>query len=410
MFILDRPNSDKPTFIFIKTTLHDGPFKASLGVKVLPACWDKKNKRASLHGLDRDTVDDYKSINNLLGKVQGFVDGRDRDARYNNKFLTCAELATEVARLTGKAPAEVSFFTHSRDIIADMQDGLILTDQGKRYSKGTIKNYNQSLNIIQAYDPGLSYHAITLDWYRLFIKDCNDKDFSLNYIAQHIKNLIQLMKRAFKKGLHENKIYLEDDFAVIQEETDDIVLEPAELETIYKKHLLQPGQIVARDWFILGCYTGLRVSDIQLLEAKNLQGDVVQIVNEKTNTKVIIPMRPEVRAIVKKWGGLPPRVTDQDINRTIKDVCELCKISEVFIYSVTKGGIRQDFYLKKYEMVSCHTMRRVFITHLLENLVPDNIVMQLSGIKKHGTLMRYKKTKAEKTAAIMKDHQFFKGA
>lgn len=410
MFILDRPKSDSPTFIFIKTTLKDGPFKASLSVKVLPACWDKKNKRASLQGLDRDTIEDYKSINTLLAKLEDFIIGRERDARYNGKHLTVAELGAKVNELLGKAPAAVSFFGHSRDIISAMESGLILTDRGKRYSKGTIKNYNQSLNVIEAFDPGLSFHAITMDWYRLFIKHCNDNDWSMNYIAQHIKNLIQLMQRAFKNGLHDNKIYLEDDFAVIQEETDDIVLEPHELDIIYKKHLLQRGQDIARDWFILGCYTGLRVSDIQLLDAKNLQGDYLQIVNEKTDTKVVIPMRPEVRAIIKKWGGLPPKVTDQDINRSIKEVCELCKINEVFIYSVTKGGIRQDFYLKKYEMVSCHTMRRVFITHLIANLIPDNIVMQLAGIKKHATLQRYKKLKAEKTAQLMKDHAYFKGA
>lgn len=409
MFILDRPNSDKPTFVFIKTTLKDGPFKASLEAKVLPACWDKKNKRADLRGLDRDTADEYKSINMLLSRIEQFIENRSRDARYNGNFLTVAELSAEVDRQLGRKPAGLSFFDHSRQFIDDMEMGIILTDRGKRYSAGTIKNYRQSLNTIERYDPSLTYQAVSMDWYRLFIKDCNDKDWSMNYIAQHIKNLIQLMQRAFKAGLHANKIYLEDDFAVIQEETDDVVLEPAELATIYNKHLLQKGQEIARDWFILGCYTGLRVSDVQLLDEKNLQGDFIQIVNEKTDTKVVIPMRPEVRAIVKKWNGLPPKVTDQEINRTIKEVCELCKINEVFIYSVTKGGIRQDFYLKKYEMVSCHTMRRIFITHLLENDIPDNIVMQLAGIKKHNTLMRYKKTSPEKTAERMKDHAFFKG-
>jgi site-specific recombinase XerD len=59
-------------------------------------------------------------------------------------------------------------------------------------------------------------------------------------------------------------------------------------------------------------------------------------------------------------------------------------------------------------MISAHTARRSFITGLLEAGVSDNQVMALAGIKKHTTLLRYKKTKAEKTAEIMKDHPYFK--
>jgi hypothetical protein len=61
-------------------------------------------------------------------------------------------------------------------------------------------------------------------------------------------------------------------------------------------------------------------------------------------------------------------------------------------------------------MVSNHTARRSFITNLLDALVPDNIVMQLAGIKKHATLLKYKKTKPQQTAELMASHAFFGGA
>lgn len=86
----------------------------------------------------------------------------------------------------------------------------------------------------------------------------------------------------------------------------------------------------------------------------------------------------------------------------------MVQLNETVLYFLTKGGTRKDFYLKKYEMVSCHTARRSFITNLLNAGIPDNQVMQLAGIKKHATLLRYKKTKPEETANILKDHTFFK--
>lgn len=96
------------------------------------------------------------------------------------------------------------------------------------------------------------------------------------------------------------------------------------------------------------------------------------------------------------------------MNRSIKQVCELAGINETVLYSITKGGVRKDFHLKKWEMVSNHTSRRSFITNLLNDGVPDNTVMQLAGIKKHATLMKYKKTKPEETAKLMKGKSIFK--
>jgi integrase len=410
MFFLDRPNSDKPTYVFIQLTLSDGLFKRSLSIKLLPAHWSQSRERAEIANLDSATVENNKSINTLIGKLETFIEGRQRDARYNENHLTKAELSKRIEDLTGKKRSikGTGFYIRCRSVIEDMSSGKLLTWRGKKFSAGTIKNYNQSLNTIELYDPKIRFEQITMDFYRGFIKHCNDKDFSLNYIGQHIKNLRCLMKETFKAGYHNNKIYLDEDFAVIQEETDDISLDQAELDIIYNKRLIDPAQDLARDWFIIDCYTGLRVGDIQLLEGINFSKDYMQLVNNKTGVKVMVPLRSEIKAILKKWKGLPPKITDVEINRRIKEVCELCKINGTVLYFLTKGGKRRDFYLKKYEMVSNHTARRSFITNLLNLAVPDNQVMQLAGIKKHSTLMRYKKTKPEQNAEIMKGHEFFR--
>lgn len=413
MFILDRPNSDKPTTIFIKKALIDNPkFKASLGVKVLPENWLKETERAKIEDLTKLVIDEHKSINTLLSRLETFVEGRVRDARYSGNHLTSIELSGKIHDLTGRRQAGLKvatgFYEHCRTIITDMKTGALLTPRGKRYSDGTIKNYNQSLNTIEQYNAGLSFADITMEFYHAFVKWCNDKDFSMNYIAQHIKNLVVLMKVARKRGHHNNTAYLDNDFRVIQEQTDDIHLSPAELDKIYRHNLPNKTLDIARDWFIIDCYLGLRVSDIQLLDPKNFEKDRVTIASEKTDTKVVIPLRTEVRAILKKWSGLPPKISDQELNRSIKDVAELAGLKQTVLYFLTKGGQRKDYYLKKYEMVSCHTARRSFITNLLNANVPDNQVMQLAGIKKHSTLLRYKKTKPEETAEIMKDHAFFK--
>lgn len=418
MFILHTPNSDKPTAIVFKKKLSDGPYKLSLGVKVLPALWNKSAERAIWESsdkelkLDKATINEHKSINTLLDKIEQYVKSRAVDARYTGNHLTGAELTSVLEDLTGKkkySKTATKFYDQCDAIVEDMATGIILTPDGKVYSPATLKCYKLYLRNIKKYDADITWNAITLDFYRNFIKWCNDNDFSLNYIGQHVNKLIVLMKEARKRGHHSNVVYLDTDFKRLREETDDISITPAELDAIYQKHCPNPLWDVARDWFVIGCHLGLRVSDVKLLNKDlNFMADSVVIVNEKTDTKVVVPINPRIRAIMKKWDGLPPKMTDIEINRYIKKVAEVVKINDTVLYFLTKGGKRQDFYLKKFEMISCHTMRRFFITELLQQHVPDNQVMQLAGIKKHATLLRYKKTKPEETADILKDHKFFK--
>jgi len=413
MFILHTPKSDKPTPIILKKTLADGTFKESLGLSILPAMWDKVNERAVVIDLDKGAMAENKSINATLKRIFDFVDARVRDARYTGNQLTCEEMSAKLAEITGKVKVKkgAGFYPKCRIIIEDMGTGKLTTPRGKRYSAGTIKNYNQSLNTLEEYNSNLNWANIDMKFYRDFVKWCNDKDFSMNYIAQHIKNLIRLMKIGKSKSykFHSCTGYMDEDFRVIQEQTDDIALEQWELDKIAAQNIPNKYWDIARDWFVLGCYLGLRVSDVKLLDqAKNFSNVAVTIANEKTDTKVVVPINEQIRAIQKKWNGLPPRMHEVEINRHIKKVCEIVGLIDPFLYFLTKGGTRKDFYLRKCDMVSCHTMRRFFITELIRLKVADNIIMQLAGIKKHATLLRYKKITPEENAANMQGEAFFK--
>lgn len=412
MFILHNPKSDAPTYIYIKKQLVDGTVRASLSMKIHPAYWDAKTKRAILAGLDRYTLEENKSINSVLSDLDKFVEARKRDARYNGSHLTCAELTAKISSLTGRALSKgksaPNFESHCLQIMDDMKTGVLLTPRtNKRYSEGTIRGYGVSLRKILNYKPDITFEEITPAFSKEFTKWCNDKEYSLNFIAHTLKNIIQFVDEAKERGIHTNTSYR--DIVLIKEDTDDITIEPEEMERIASKEIVIPGWDIARDWFVIGAHLGLRVSDVNLLnERVNFDKDYVTIANEKTDVKVVIPVNSMVKKIMKKWKGLPPKMSDAKINKYIKHVGELCKIDDTVLYFLTKGGERKDYYLKKFEMLSCHTMRRYFITTLLESGAKDHEVMQLAGIKKHSTLLRYKKTKPEKNAKIMKDHSFFK--
>lgn len=412
MFVLDRPKSESPTFLFLKKKLKDSPvpFKASLEAKILPSHWDKKTRRAQVKGVPKDFVEDNKSLNNLLQDIENFVDAKRRDARYTGKHLTGPQLQQKIDELLGKQLPGTGFYGVCMIIIEDMRTGRLLTPKtGKKYSGGTIKNYTQSLDCIKGHAPGLTFEQVTMDFYRNFSKYCIDKDWSLNYFGQHIKNLKRLMEESRDRGHHANLAYLDKKFITYFEDNDDVALTEDQIGILYDQPCINRSVERDRDWFILDCYTMLRVNDIELLLPRNVNTETIDIVNEKTDTRVSIPIHWMVREILNKWGGLPPATYAVLIGQNIKIVAKEAGLNETVIYSITKGGVRQDFYLPLWQMISPHTARRSGITNLLEAGIPDNQVMQLAGIKKHSTLLRYKKTKPAKNAENLKSHTFFTG-
>jgi integrase len=398
MFSLDRPNSKTETFIFLRLRCIDGPLKYPVKKKALPGNW-----------MDGRLIKDLGKINLVLNKIETSINQLYLQRDLTGTPITKTLVTTTLDKALGRNTAAHSFYEAIDRIIDERERGGELTRNGKRFSWHTIKGYRHTVSNLKKFDPNMTFEKITLNTYAELIAFFNkDKDHSLNALGKTVKNWKVFLKVAHKKGLHQNLVYLHEDFRVPGENTDDVYLTQKELEAIYHHNLPNKNQDIVRDWFVIDCYTGLRISDIKLLGKENVLKDTIRIVNEKTDTRVEIPINSFIRAILKKWKGLPPKVTDQEMNRAIKEVCELAGIKEPVLYSITKGGIRRDFHFKKYEMVSNHTARRAFITNLLNDGVPDNTVMQLAGIKKHATLMKYKKTKPEETAKLMKGKSIFK--
>lgn len=399
MFVLDNPKAKEPTYIFFQMYINGRRCRKSTGEKVQPVEW--RNERTP-----------HPHINVILDKIRMAVEKADIDARYTGRQLSPDLVGDFITEATGKtmAPRRVDFKTGSELIIQEMKDGKLLTKQKKKFSPGTIKNYEQSLAILLRF--GIKeYDNITMDTYRLFIVFCNEKlKVSLNYVGQNVKIWICLLKEARRRKWHNNDVHTDEGFKKPTENTIDIHLEDSEIDALYNFEIdtkKNPRWAKVRDWFIIDCYTGLRISDLKRLSKINLNKSTLMIANEKTDATVIIPLHPRVKEILRRRKGFPPSCADQEINRVIKKICEKVGFDEQIIYSYTKAGKRVDIPYKKWEMVSNHTARRSFITNLLAAGVPNSIVKKLTGIVKDATVERYNKITEAQAAKIAAAHPYF---
>ena len=129
---------------------------------------------------------------------------------------------------------------------------------------------------------------------------------------------------------------------------------------------------------------------------------------QKTDKPVFVPLNPQIRAILTKYNGIPPRVlTNQRMNDYLKEIAQLADLNEKVTMSQTKGGLKVTKTLHKWELVTTHTARRSFATNAYLQGDPSLDIMRLTGHRTETSFMKYIKISNEEVAYRMAEHPFF---
>ncbi|HCA08092.1 phage integrase SAM-like domain-containing protein [Chryseobacterium sp.] len=197
-----------------------------------------------------------------------------------------------------------------------------------------------------------------------------------------------------------------------------------ELDKIEKTEMPNEHLDNARDWLLISCYTGQRVSDYlrfnsRMIVQDNENQSYIEFHQIKTGTKMQIPLLQKVQNILLKRGGeFPRKISDVNLNLYIKDVCELANIDEVLyngkVMTIEREGLpritRKVFgNYPKYQLVTSHIGRKSFATNFYEK-IPITYLLNFTGHKTERQLLTYiSKTdveKAKSTAKIFKSLGF----
>ena len=198
---------------------------------------------------------------------------------------------------------------------------------GKNLGKNTIKGYKSTFNIWKKFDKNRNIKLCEIDYkiFSSFIKFQETKlKYSRNTIATNKNKLNAILKYAYKSGIDVHQDFIRGNFVYKEEETDSEYLTQEEISSIINLNFIQDTTIdYARDWFVLQLFTALRVSDLFVLTKNNFIKDFIIKKTRKTGKEVIIPILPETLEIIKKYNGLPNKISEQQYNYYIKKICEL---------------------------------------------------------------------------------------
>jgi integrase len=236
------------------------------------------------------------------------------------------------------------------------------------------------------------------------------KNYGRNSIGTIMKNVKVFMNEAVDRKLTTNLQFKNKRFKTVEESTETIYLTEKELRTIYELDFsANPKLDKVRDLFIIGCYTGLRFSDLSGLSAGHINNEkgIARITTQKTGEVVVIPLKKEVKEILKKNDGVPQAYSNQKMNEYLKEIGEEAKLTEDVLITSTKGGNRHTESFKKWELITTHTARRSFATNAYLGNVPTISIMKITGHKTEKSFMKYIKISQEDNANKLFSHPFF---
>ena len=409
-FVLRDPNAKTPQPIIFLVRFDNDRIKVSTGFKIKPEFWDaaKCRVRNKVEATDKD-------------QINGFLSDLEREAKrlliqlQASRMLTKETLKAEIESYlhpapVEPAPVEASLFIFIREFIEKSPE-RINPHTGKKVEYRTIQKYKTVFSVLQDfakdYPRKLDFETIDLDFYQDFTEYLtNKKRFAVNNVGKYIQTLKTFLNEATAKGLNTKADYKSRRFKVVQEDSDSIYLNETELQTLYDLDLSKTPRLdKVRDLFLVGCWTGLRFSDLIALRPEKIKDGIIRLEQIKTLDKVVIPCHPIVNAILAKYSGnLPRAISNQKMNDYVKEVCKLAGLTETTTKGITKAGVRLLQNFEKWELVSVHTARRSFATNMYQLGVPTVTIMRITGHRTEKAFLTYIKLSEDEHAQIIQTY------
>lgn len=237
----------------------------------------------------------------------------------------------------------------------------------KSVKPGTQYHYLLLRKQLKEYQPNLYMSDIDYKFLTKFFHYLSEeKNIGKSGIGTRRKTLVCVLEEFIKlKLIKENPC---KEIPRPKEKERDEFLSISELKEFSQVDLdigsMAKGLNLTRDLFLFSCYTGLRYSDVVNLRKDEVQKDRIEIVMQKTNKKVEIPLNKKAREVLKKYksGKIGEHVfpfrCNVSVNRDLKFIARRAKVNK---------------------RISFHTGRHTFGSTLANSNVQPFYIMKLMG-------------------------------
>lgn len=392
--------------------------ECSIGIQIPNQRWSH-SKQEILPTPDLD----FKEINLKIRELDLYIRKEYGKATINSEIINTAWLKQKINIFFNKVTDNVE--VNASVFFTNFIESFIEDSKTKKTRKNTlikprtIQHYQTTLNKISAFEEQertkIKLTDINLSFHSKFIDFLETKQkLNPNTIGGYIDDIKLFCNNAEKKDFVISKEFKLTEFYSPTNKTNDPYLKEEEINLIYNQVFEQDYLDNARDWFIVGLRTGLRISDFLKLTTENIEDGFIFKKTLKTDYPVIIPIHEQVENILAKRNGAFPRsISDQKFNDYIKIICEKAGFTEVVDGAkltkviVKENGKKKTLHRKqfgkfpKHELISSHICRRSFATNLYGKI--DTLtIMKITGHSTESQFLGYIKITPKEYAEKLK--------
>ncbi len=457
-YYLDKKENKKQEHqVRITVAMRGVRMVGTIGYNVPLAMWDAKRKQFKKGVSNADGVDS-DIIKSRLSDIESHF--ANLELRTTEKF-TMEQLRAELAKAIAKHEAKLAAINSGsseevsekkeeeaekkerkpkvKPAVEYMDEFINEESRLKEWSWETLKMVKSFQNILKEFNKkaGLDFfNRDGLDKFLTFLRTSKDREE--NSVQKQYKNLTWFLRWAIRKGytqVRDVETY-EPVFKTVKkpvifltkEELDKLYnLEIPETGTTlkltdmngneYEKTVLEhDGMSIARDLFCFCAFSSLRYSDVVEVRRTDINNGVMTITTQKTHDRLPIVLHKNAKAILKKYektdfpkGRALPYMTNQQMNRCLKELGEICGFTTPYTITCYKNGSRYDEVYPKYELIGTHTGRKTFICFALSNGIAPDVVMKFTGHCDYKSMKPYIDiTEDAKKDAIKRMEQAFK--
>jgi integrase len=390
--LVKKNGKDAETTIYAQYCF-DGKIKLfNTGQKVLPDLWEGERVLKS---------DNYTVKNSIINKVKGMLEKIVQHAEFNNILPTLEYVEAKYNELA--APVDTG---SGKESFLDVFDLFIeQRQQSRKYSAATIKQYRVARLHLESFAKATKFklsfasmNHVFMEKYEAYLRG---QDKRANTIGNQVKYVKTFLQWATDYGYNTNMDFRQ--FKKPREETEITVLSESDLQKLTDLDLSENARLErVRDLFLVGCYTGLRFSDLSNLEPESFEGDFIRVRTVKTDDLLRIPILPAIVPILEKYGYQLPKISGQKMNDYLKELGQLAQLDGTGKKYEMRNGLRVARTVNKAELLSTHCARRTFITLALKRGVPAATLIEITGHSDLQVMQRYVKITEQDTAAALR--------
>lgn len=338
--------------------------------------------------LKRENENNYQIINNELQLIEAKVNDIFFFFKANKISFSRNLFLEKYDDKDLKTNNELDFFT--------CFDEYIKTGQLSK-SYNTIKSYVTVKGFLFAFQNATNYKISFQSVNSIFFEELmkyafQTKEIENNYYSKIIGILKSFLNWCVDKDYTTNREF--EKFKASENDIDIIYLTNEELFKLYNFDFKNDRLNHTKDFYCMGCFTGLRFSDLSKLYQANISDTHITISIQKTKTQNhSIPLNKYSKEILKKYKNTIyeplPYISAQKFNKYIKECCQIIGLDKPITITSFSGTKKILKTLPKYELITSHTARKTFITNSLILGIEPKAIKKIANIKKDAVLDKY---------------------